>query len=59
MKGMKMNCEQCIYGYYYDTCNANWVDKQQYENMLKQHKCPYYQDGHKMYLDHIVSEETE
>jgi len=35
------------------------VDKQQYENMLKQHKCPYYQDGHKMYLDHIVSEETE
>lgn len=55
----EMNCEQCIYGYCYDACNANWVNKQQYEKMLKQHKCPYYSDGHKMYLEYIVSEETE
>lgn len=54
-----MNCEQCIYGYYYDTYNANWVSKQQYEKMLKQRKCPQYLDGHKMYLDHIVSKGTE
>lgn len=52
-------CDQCIYGYHYDFCNANWTSKKQYDKMLKKYKCPYYSDGHKMYLDHITSEETK
>lgn len=54
-----MNCSRCIYGYYYDTCNANWINKKQYEKNIKQHKCSYYSSGQKMYLDYIASDEIE
>ncbi len=51
-----MNCLECIYGYYYDTCNADWADKT-YAKMLKEHKCPYYNYGHNEYLKVVKLEE--
>lgn len=54
-----MNCEECIYGYYYNTCNAKWDDEISYKKMLKTYRCPYYSEGHKMYLTHIINTEIK
>lgn len=52
-----MDCKNCIHGFYKrnddDICNEFMMDKTQYENILKTHKCPYYFIGHLMYIEHI------
>lgn len=49
----EMNCQLCIYGYFFDTCNASWIDQRQYDEAIKCHKCPHYEEGHKQYLSQI------
>lgn len=53
-----MDCSKCIYGYYYDTCNAEWKSKEQYNSMLQSQKCPYYNEGHKIYLERIIGDKS-
>jgi len=44
-----MDCTKCIYGYYYDTCNATWENNKQYNVMLETQKCLYFSYGHEQY----------
>ena len=50
--GDLMDCTKCIYGYYYDTCNADWKNGE-YQNMLKTHICPFFSEGNKMYFEQV------
>lgn len=45
-----MDCTECIYGLYYDTCNADWKNDE-YQEMLKRHECPYYKEGHRIFKE--------
>lgn len=47
-----MDCTECIYGQYYDTCNADWKNDE-YQIMLRRHECPYYKEGHRMFEEMV------
>lgn len=57
VKKVESDCSQCIYSYYYDTCNASWKSARQYENAVVQHICPFYEYGHGAYLE-VTSRKT-
>ena len=43
-----MDCDKCIYGIHFPTCNADWTEEE-YEKMAESDECKYFEEGNRLY----------